>query len=202
MSRLKKLLKIFKKAAIVLWWSLTVVLIVGIFGIMTAKMRGEVPYFFGYSVMNIVSGSMEDTIPEGSYILIKKTDPSEIRKGDIICFYSDDPKIKGFPNTHAVVEDPIEGENGLEFVTKGEANPTNDPVTAKGSRLIGRYVKNLDLLTRFSKALDGNTMLIISTALTVLCAGMMIASVFLKMKNDPEDESDGQNTNTPQCDRK
>ena len=47
MSRLKKLLKIFKKAAIVLWWSLTVVLIVGIFGIMTAKMRGEVPYFFG-----------------------------------------------------------------------------------------------------------------------------------------------------------
>ena len=84
MSRFKKILNILKKAAIVLWWSLTVVLLVSIFGIMTAKMRGEVPYFFGYSIMNIVSGSMEDTIPEGSYILIKKTDPSEIRKGDTL----------------------------------------------------------------------------------------------------------------------
>ena len=202
MSRFKKILNILKKAAIVLWWSLTVVLLVSIFGIMTAKMRGKVPYFFGYSIMNIVSGSMEDTIPEGSYILIKKTDPSEIRKGDIICFYSDDPKIKGFPNTHAVVEDPLEGEDGLEFVTKGEANPLNDPVTAKGNKLIGRYVKNLDLLTGFSKTLDGNTMLIISTVLTVLCAGLMIASVFLKMKSDPEEESDEQNVNTPECDSK
>ena len=202
MSRFKKILNILKKAAIVLWWSLTVVLLVSIFGIMTAKMRGEVPYFFGYSIMNIVSGSMEDTIPEGSYILIKKTDPSEIRKGDIICFYSDDPKIKGFPNTHAVVEDPLEGEDGLEFVTKGEANPLNDPVTAKGNKLIGRYVKNLDLLTGFSKTLDGNMMLIISTVLTVLCAGLMIASVFLKMKSDPEEESDEQNVNTPECDSK
>ena len=202
MSRFKKILNILKKAAIVLWWSLTVVLLVSNFGIMTATMRGEVPYFFGYSIMNIVSGSMEDTIPEGSYILIKKTDPSEIRKGDIICFYSDDPKIKGFPNTHTVVEDPIEGEDGLEFVTKGEANPLNDPVTAKGNNLIGRYVKNMDLLTGFSKTLDGNTMLIISTVLTVLCAGLMIASVFLKMKSDPEEESDGQNMNTPECDSK
>ena len=202
MKRFEKILKIFKKAVIVLWWSFVVVLLVSIFGIMTAKMRGEVPYFFGYSIMNIVSGSMEDTIPEGSYILIKKTDPSEIRKGDIICFYSDDPKIKGFPNTHAVVEDPLEGEDGLEFVTKGEANPLNDPVTAKGNKLIGRYVKNLDLLTGFSKTLDGNTMLIISTVLTVLCAGLMIASVFLKMKSDPEEESDEQNVNTPECDSK
>ena len=202
MKRFEKILKIFKKAVIVLWWSFVVVLLVSIFGIMTAKMRGEVPYFFGYSIMNIVSGSMEDTIPEGSYILIKKTDPSEIRKGDIICFYSDDPKIKGFPNTHAVVEDPLEGEDGLEFVTKGEANPLNDPVTAKGNKLIGRYVKNLDLLTGFSKTLDGNMMLIISTVLTVLCAGLMIASVFLKMKSDPEEESDEQNVNTPECDSK
>lgn len=198
MKKSEKILKIFKKAAIVLWWCLTVLLIVSILGIMTAKMRGEVPYFFGYSIMNIVSGSMEDTIPEGSYILIKKTDPSEIRKGDIICFYSDDPKIKGFPNTHTVVEDPIQGENGLEFVTKGEANLLNDTETAKGSKLIGRYVRNLDALTRFSKALEGNTMLIISTSLTVLCAGLMIASVFLRLKNDPEEESDGQDQNTPQ----
>ena len=106
---------------------------------MASKIRGEIPYFFGYSVMNIVSGSMEDTIPEGSYILIKKVDATEVRNGDIICFYSDDPAIKGYPNTHKVVEDPIYGENGIEFVTKGDANPRKDDYTAKGDKLIGRH---------------------------------------------------------------
>jgi signal peptidase I len=138
MNITEKIFKIFKKAAVVLWWSFTVLLMFTIIAIMGAKMKGKIPYFFGYSVMNIVSGSMEDTIPQGSYILIKKTDPSEIRKGDIICFFSDDPAIKGFPNTHTVVEDPIVGENGIEFVTKGEANLTKDEETAKGNKLIGK----------------------------------------------------------------
>ncbi len=189
MNNIKKLLKIFKKTAIMLWWGLTILLMVTIFNIMTAKMKGDIPYFFGYSIMNIVSGSMEDTIPEGSYILIKKADPSEIRKGDIICFFSDDPRIEGFPNTHTVVEDPIQGENGLEFVTKGDANLLKDAETAKGDKLIGRYVKNLDVLTRFSKSLNGTVMLIVSTILLVLCFGLMIATVFLKMQKYPDENS-------------
>ena len=187
----KKMLKIFKKAVEALWWAVTVILAVAIVFIMAAKLRGEVPYFFGYSVMNIVSGSMEDTIPEGTYILIKKTGPSEIRKGDIICFYSDDPKIKGFPNTHIVVEDPIQGENGLEFVTKGEANPVPDKETAKGDKLIGKYIKNLDALTSFSKFLEGNGIFIVSIVLLVLCSVFMVASAFLKIKQDSSDDSEG-----------
>ena len=126
---MKRSTKIVKKTAVVLWWIATALIFLSIVRILSAKAKGEVPYFFGYAVMNIVSGSMGDTIPEGSYILIEKTDPSEIRKGDIICFYSDDPAIRGYPNTHTVIEDPIQGENGLEFVTKGDANPTKDDLS-------------------------------------------------------------------------
>ena len=189
MSRAKLLLGILKKIAGVLWWTITVVVLVAIVGIMAKKIKGEIPYFFGYSVMNIVSGSMEDTIPEGSYILIKKTDPSEIRKGDIICFFSDDPAIKGFPNTHTVIEEPIRTEHGYEFVTKGDANLVKDSETAKGDKLIGRYVTRLDALASFSKALDNGGMLIISSVLPALCAIVMIASVCLKIRKGKDDES-------------
>ena len=209
MNRTQKLLKIFKIIAGILWWSLTAIVVIVIFTIMSAKLKGEVPYFFGYSVMNIVSGSMEDTIPEGSYILVKKTDPEEIRKGDIICFYSDDPAIKGYPNTHTVVEDPIQGENGLEFVTKGDANPLKDTETAKGDKLIGRYVTNLNLLTSFSKALEGNGIIVISIVLLGLCAAFMIATAFIKtsakdsnddseekINDDPKDSNDDSDAQT------
>ena len=190
MNRTQKIIGIFRKTAVVLWWTVTVAVAVAVVGIIAAKLRGEVPYFFGYSVMNIVSGSMGDTIPEGSYILIQKTDAADIRNGDIICFYSDEQAIRGYPNTHRVVEDPIHGANGIEFVTKGDANPTTDSVTAKGHRLIGRYVKNLNGLTSLSNMLQDNGILIISIVLPALCVAVMIASAYLKLKRQDEDQED------------
>ena len=95
MIKCKKILYILKITAKISWWCITVLVALLIISIISAKAKGEVPYFFGYSVMNIVSDSMEDKIPEGTFILIKKTDPSKIKFGDIICFYSDDPDIKG-----------------------------------------------------------------------------------------------------------
>ncbi len=193
MNRTQKLITIFKKIASISWWVATILVVIFIGYIMASKIRGEIPYFFGYSVMNIVSGSMEDTIPEGSYILIKKVDATEVRNGDIICFYSDDPAIKGYPNTHKVVEDPIYGENGIEFVTKGDANPRKDDYTAKGDKLIGRHVTNLNMLTDFSEMLEGKGIIIISTVLVVLCGAVMIASVFVNLSSkDSDGESEQQ----------
>ena len=128
------------------------------FSIIGAKMQGKVPRVFGYSVVNIISGSMEDTIPEGSYILVKATSPEKIKKDDIICFYSSDPTISGLPNTHRVVADPIVTDAGIEFVTKGDANNAEDKYTAKGENLVGRYVKTMNALGGFVSMLDGGGM--------------------------------------------
>ena len=138
----KKAAKAIKCTASVIWWVILVLLFILLVNIFGAKLTGKVPSVFGYSVMNIVSGSMEDEIPKDSYILIKKVSPEEIKKDDIICFYSSDPKIYGMPNTHRVVQDPIVTENGIEFVTKGDANRVNDTETAKGEkRRVSKYLK-------------------------------------------------------------
>ena len=197
MTNKKKLLTVTKTVAAALWWCATIAVAVLIVGIIGAKLRGEVPRFFGFSVVNIISGSMEDEIPEGTYILIRKTDPAKIREDNIICFYSDDPDIKGYPNTHRVVK-VIEGENGTEFVTKGDANPKEDPVTAKADKLIGKHVKNLDALTRFSVVLEEGGIAVISIVLTVLCAICMIGSAFVKAaQKDPEEASSEEPSKEP-----
>jgi signal peptidase I len=127
---------------------------------------------------------MEDEIPKDSYILIKRTDPSEIRKDDIICFYSDDFTIQGYPNTHRVVEDPIITENGIEYVTRGDANPINDSATAKGEKLIGKHVKNLDGVTKFAHALEGNTMIIIIGVILMASVVMITYTAVLESKKE------------------
>ena len=188
--KLTKTFKAIKIVASAVWWCVLAIVVALLVNVIGAKMSGKVPSVFGYSVLNIVSGSMEDEIPSGSYILIKKTDAGEIEKGDVICFYSTDPKIYGLPNTHRVVEEPIVTENGIELVTKGDANPINDKQTAKGDRIVGVYVKRLDGLTAFSDSLGQGTLVIViicllfSTIFMIGCAAVISAS---NKKSKPQD---------------
>lgn len=188
-TRIKRALKVCLSAA---WWAAVALLALLLVNIIGAKLQGRVPSVLGYSVMNIVSGSMEEEIPTGSYILIKRVNPEDVREGDIICFYSTEPAIYGMPNTHRVVEPPIVTENGIEFVTRGDANIINDRDTAKGDRLIGVYVKRLGGVTSFAEALDGGAMIIIIIALQICIAVMVIMSA-VRVKG----EENGQRRDLP-----
>ena len=184
----KKGVKIIRRILSALWWIILLLLAFVLVNILGAKLSGRVPSIFGYSVMNIVSGSMEDEIPKGSYILIKRISPEEVEKDDVICFYSTDPKIYGIPNTHRVVEEPIVTEDGIEFITKGDRNPVNDTETAKGELLIGVYVKTLDGLTAFVRFLDGNTLIfvIIGLQICIILMSCYIVSVYKNEKKSKD----------------
>ncbi len=112
--------------------------------LLVARISGKVPSLFGYSVVRIVTPSMDPKIPVGSFVLIKKAAPEEIRAGDIITFYTDDPDplIAGKTITHRVLS--VSCEDGkYVFATKGDnqaTNPVPDAYPARGERLVGRYV--------------------------------------------------------------
>ena len=86
--------------------------------IMVCGCIGKTASIFGYSVLKVVSGSMEPSIHEGDYIYIKRTDTDSLKAGDIISFYSQDDSIKGEINTHRISAVLSDGT----FVTKGDAN--------------------------------------------------------------------------------
>ena len=112
--------------------------------LLIARISGKVPSLFGYSVVRIVTPSMDPKIPVGSFVLIKKAAPEEIAVGDIITFYTDDPDplIAGKTITHRVLA--VSCEDGkYVFTTKGDnqaTNPVPDAYPARGERLVGRYV--------------------------------------------------------------
>ena len=91
-----------------------------------------IPRFFGYEVYNVVSGSMEPAIMTGSLVYIKTTEPAQIEEGDVIAFYS--PNNPEAVITHRVVENQSASK---EFITKGDANATEDPTPIPYTHLIG-----------------------------------------------------------------
>ena len=184
----QKTKKIIDKVFSITWWVALAALFVLCFGIVRAKIKGEVPQVFGYSVVKVISPSMGEDIPVGTYVLIKKVDPKDVKMGQIICFYSDDPAIKGSPNLHRVVAEPIKDGDKYEYVTKGDANATQDSVTAKSDKLIGKYVDNIDWLTNLSEGVSSKGMLVFVAGLATLSVGMIVVIVSLKSKDQTEEE--------------
>ena len=94
--------------------------------------------FVGYEVYNVISGSMEPTIPTGSMVFVKAIDPVEIAPDDVIAFMSGGSVV-----THRVVKNrSLEGE----FVTKGDANEDEDINTVPYGSLIGRVERHVPML--------------------------------------------------------
>lgn len=93
------------------------------------KVTGEPqPKIFGYSVAVVVSGSMAETINVNDLIIDKAQE--EYSKGDIISFKSGSVVV-----THRIV-----GEENGAFITKGDANNTEDKETVSKENIIGKVV--------------------------------------------------------------
>lgn len=104
---------------------------------------GKVPSVFGFSVLQVQSGSMEPEISVGGVVITHRTDPDELGVNDVISFYSNDTSISNEVNTHRIIG-IIESESGERiFRTKGDANNLADSASVYERDIIGKVVFNI-----------------------------------------------------------
>ena len=106
------------------------VFVLTIFVLVTLIMLGT--KLFGYQILTVDSGSMEPNFPEDSLIFVKMVDPSELQADDVITFTVDE---KGTLVTHRIVA-VLKDERS--FITRGDANNTNDPSTVPFGNVVGK----------------------------------------------------------------
>jgi len=165
------IINIFSVAVIV--FSLLILLTV----VMTGS--GQVPSFLGYSVFHVVTGSMEPSIPVDSLLVVRQVDVEEVEVGDIITFYSRDPALGGSPNTHRVAAIE-EDEDGIRFVTRGDANPVDDEYTTGAAELIGVVVFSSLFLGKAVRVMSNP--LVFFPLLIVPLAILLLTNLFSTMR--------------------
>lgn len=96
------------------------------------------PSVLGITPMVVLSGSMsgdaEDHIEAGDLIFVGRADPDKLEEGDVIAFMEGSVTV-----THRIVRIETGEDGSVQWITKGDANNTEDqrPVTADS--LVGIY---------------------------------------------------------------
>ena len=128
-----------------------------------------VPRFFGVRIYSVISGSMEPAIPTGSLLYITEAQPEEIKEEEVIAFYG--VKDSASIITHRVIENRVVMG---EFITKGDANQTQDMNPVPYDNFIGKVAYTIP---KAGKAAE----LFTSLEGKVLAAGVIAAAVLLQV---------------------
>lgn len=113
-----------------------------LFNIIRSMGKGNIPSVFGYSFLNVTTGSMIPTYEPGDIVVAKKTRIADMQAQDVISFYAIDPAIEGMPNTHRIIETGfIDGRHYA--ITKGDANAVKDPYPVYDEKVIGKAVASI-----------------------------------------------------------
>ena len=159
----------------------TLVILVVIFAIFLMGSR-----LVGLQVFNVISGSMEPTYSVGDLLYVKTVDPDSVKVGDPITFVLNEDLVVA---THRVVA--VDREN-RQFITKGDANETEDANPVHFNNLVGVPVFAIPLLGYVSAYIQNPPGMYVAIALGVA----LLAVVFLpdllskkKEKEEPQEEA-------------
>ncbi len=123
---------------------------------------------FGLRSFVVSTGSMGKTLPASTFVVTKSQPSYQI--GDIITFYTND--INGnrqrYPTTHRLIE--IEDGQNLGYLTKGDANNTDDGFITPAKSVIGKVVFKIPYfgyITNFINSRNGRIFLILLPAVAI-----------------------------------
>ena len=166
-----KMKKIKKIIASILFLFLALFLFLNLYNFICLKiLKQDLTSLFGYSVLEVVSGSMEPTLQVGDLIVIQ-TKHYQYQENDIVTFYD---------VNHSFVTHRIISLEKDQMITKGDNNNTNDEATAT-KNIVGKYLFKISglgsVLTAFKNPL---------VSLMILVIGILVC-YFITVEKDQEE---------------
>jgi len=113
---------------------------------------------FGYSYYTVLSQSMQDEIPKGSFILVKSVNPQVIKAGDTITYMRD----RNTSVTHKVVDiyENYNNSGSRGFQTMGVNNSAPDADIVRETSVVGKVVFVLPAVGAIMSSLAANVYLV------------------------------------------
>ena len=184
-KRSKKKHNIFSFISDILFYLAILTVMVAI--LTSGSKDGSPRTFLGkYAYFTVVSPSMQDELPVGSFILVKKTDPHDLKIDDNITFMKD---------AHTTVTHKIIGiyenynDSGARgFQTKGTNNINPDAEIVYEANVVGKVIFNVPKAGAVISALKANIYIIFLIFGIFVIASFLLRMLFRQIdkQNPPE----------------
>lgn len=128
--------------------------------------KDEVPSIGGVLPLIVLTDSMYPEIHGGDLIICKAGDAEAVEEGDIIAFF--DPAGNGTSIVTHRVADVTEKDGEIAFITKGDANNTEDMLPVTEDDLVGVYMKRIPGAGNIAMFMQSTTGLIVCVLLPII----------------------------------
>lgn len=144
---------------------------------------------FGFKMYIVNSDSMAATdFNAGDLILVKETDPSTLKEGDIITFMSQDTDHFGETITHKIRKLTTDAEGNPGFITYGTTTDTDDETIVTYPYVLGQYKSRIPALGTFFNFLKTTpgyfVCIFIPFMLVVINEGIKFLNLFRRYKKE------------------
>ena len=152
---------------------------------------------FGYRAYIALSDSMSKTdFNAGDLVLVKETDPSTLKEGDIISYISQNTENYGEVVTHKIRSLTTDANGEPGFITYGTTTDTDDETIVTYPFVLGKYQKHIPKIGtffQFLKTTQGYFVCIfIPFMLLILYQGLNCIRLFRRYKKEQMEEMEAE----------
>lgn len=147
------------------------------FVLLLAALVIVVPAATNSTPMTVLTSSMEPTYPPGTLIIVKPTDPQDVRIGDAITYQIESGKAAVV--THRVIGVSSSSAGGVSWTTQGDNNDVADAAAVIPDQLRGKVWYSVPWIGYLNNLVNGDARGWIVPTIAVglfLYAGYMLAS--------------------------
>ena len=136
--------------------------------------------FMGYSYFTVLTGSMQDEIPKGSFILVHTTDPQKLKVGDNITYMLN----ANTTVTHKIMNiyENYENSGARGFQTKGVNNPNPDENIVFEANVVGKVIFHVPMAGAIISSLRENIFVVFIIFGLCIALSFLIRILFAKPK--------------------
>lgn len=152
---------------------------------------------FGYRAYIVLSDSMSKTdFDAGDLVLVKETNPSTLKEGDIISYISQNTENYGEVVTHKIRSLTTDANGEPGFITYGTTTDTDDETIVTYPFVLGKYQKyipKIGTFFQFLKTTQGYFVCIfIPFMLLILYQGLNCIRLFRRYRKEQMEEMEAE----------
>lgn len=127
---------------------LLIAIIAVVIFVFIARITGNVPSIFGFTVFRVQTDSMSPTLEIGDVIIDRKVPAEEIKKGDIITYDCLTGEMAGHTITHRVITEPEQRDGIYYFQTQGDKTGAIPDEVIRYDQIEGKFITKVPLLNQ------------------------------------------------------